>query len=101
MIEVLDHLHNEIEFSHLDLKLENFMIDEESKKVMLIDFGMSEEASSLGKGTKGTPIYMPPEIARHNADPKFEARGDQADMWCMGVILFTLAFLKMPFYEDR
>ena len=101
MADIIHHLHSEISFCHLDLKLENFMIDKETNKVMLIDFGMAEDVATLGKGLKGTPAYMPPEVAQHNDGQVISARGDKADMWCLGMILFSLAFLKMPFREDK
>jgi serine/threonine protein kinase len=72
---------------HRDLKLQNILLTEKSENatLKLADFGLAkkyESAEALFETTVGTPIYMAPEIQRH------EAYTDQADLWSVGVILF-------------
>ena len=82
---------------HRDLKLENILIDRQSKQIKLIDFGFSTEVISM-KETRlpfvcGTPIYMSPEVAQ-----KKDHLGGPADIWALGVVLFILLTGKMPFH---
>ena len=53
--------------AHRDLKLENILIDRDTKQTKLIDFGFSIDVDDI-KVTKlthycGTPHYMSPELA--------------------------------------
>ena len=82
---------------HRDLKLENILIDRESKETKIIDFGFSVNVKDAYE-TKlpfscGTPCYMSPELAQ-----KKEHLGGPVDIWALGVILFILLSGKMPFY---
>ena len=100
ILNALHHLHSVVGHAHLDLKFENFVIDEDTKALKLIDFGNSEEVDTLGETMKGTINYTPPEVAKHNKGISSGARGDKADMWSLGILLFALAFKAMPFKED-
>lgn len=78
---------------HRDIKLENIIIDDELN-LKLIDFGFASLASK-GKLLNffcGTPSYMPPEIVQ-----KKEYIGFNADIWCLGILLYTLLCGSFPF----
>lgn len=82
---------------HRDLKLENILIDRESKQTKLIDFGFSIKVKNAQE-TKlqymcGTPTFMSPELAQ-----KKDHLGAPADIWALGVILYILLTGKMPFH---
>ena len=52
---------------HRDLKLENILLDRESKQTKLIDFGFAIKVKNAYESRLpfacGTPIYMSPEMA--------------------------------------
>lgn len=80
--------------THRDIKLENVLLDETKNIVKLIDFGFSTWIPN-DKKIKifwGTPSYMAPEIVS-----KQEFWGPPADIWALGVLLYTLLWGKFPF----
>lgn len=91
--------------SHRDLKAENILItpiasgDSNSHsleyKVTLIDFGFArqvEPTTPLLDDNCGSPQYSSPEVIMCQPyDPRL------ADIWSLGVILFTLATGELPF----
>jgi serine/threonine-protein kinase len=79
---------------HRDLKLENVMLldgPNERDHVKILDFGLArrvlEESRATATGLiAGTPRYLPPEVAYHNAEP-----APPQDMYALGVVLGELA----------
>jgi len=61
----VDYLHSK-NIYHRDIKLENIIINQENKKLKLIDYGFSicAESNKLLNYLCGTPSYMPPEIVQ-------------------------------------
>ena len=89
-IDRIQKVHEE-RIIHRDIKPDNVMITVEDD-VRLIDFGLSK-ASKSGKQLKtvaGTPFYMAPEVLDG-------AYSKQADIWSLGVILYTLVSGYLPF----
>lgn len=78
---------------HRDIKLENIIIDE-FLFLKLIDFGFAAVISKtkLQNFFCGTPSYMPPEIVQ-----KRDYIGFNADIWCLGILLYTLLCGAFPF----
>lgn len=79
--------------THRDIKLENILMDE-NDNVKLIDFGFSTCIPNEKKIKLfcGTPSYMAPEIVR-----KTEYCGPPADIWALGVLLFTILSGQFPY----
>eukprot|EP01116_Phalansterium_solitarium_P021642 TRINITY_DN680_c0_g1_i2.p1 TRINITY_DN680_c0_g1~~TRINITY_DN680_c0_g1_i2.p1 ORF type:complete len:277 (-),score=90.88 TRINITY_DN680_c0_g1_i2:544-1374(-) len=79
--------------SHLDLKLENIMMDNDNSPV-LIDFGFAEEVEAGEKLTcaRGSFNYISPEIV---AQLPFEP--EKADVWSLGCILYAMTTGLLPF----
>lgn len=88
----INYLHSENVF-HRDIKLENIIIND-SQDIKIIDFGFGtcNPKSKLLNFFCGTPSYMPPEIIQ-----KKDYLGSSADIWSIGILLFTLLCGVFPF----
>ena len=59
------------------------------------DFGVAkclQHTTSMARTQTGTPYYLSPEIFND------EAYSSASDMWSLGVVLYELATLKLPFH---
>jgi serine/threonine-protein kinase len=84
--DVLDYLHNrQPPIVYRDLKPANIMIDGNSGRIMLIDFGIARWVNKEEKGVTavGTMGYAPPELFSGNV----EAR---SDIYSLGSTMFHL-----------
>ncbi len=85
--EVLDYLHNQPSaIVYRDLKPSNIMIDGNSDRVMLIDFGIARSISQKeekGVTAVGTMGYAPPELFSGNVEPR-------SDIYSLGSTMFHL-----------
>ena len=79
---------------HRDLKLENFIFENESDEsdLKLIDFGLSQYTKpyEILRAQVGTPYYVAPEVLTGSY-------GISCDIWSIGVIAFMLLFGVPPF----
>ncbi|KAL8837861.1 MAG: hypothetical protein Q9170_002379 [Blastenia crenularia] len=78
---------------HRDLKPENILLDR-NNNIKIVDFGMAvlQPANRSLKTSCGSPHYAPPEVIR-----AVGYRGDRADIWSCGVILFAMLAGRLPF----
>ena len=92
MIEGIRYCHNRC-ITHRDIKLENLLLDDQ-KNIKIIDFGFSTCIPNDRKVKIfcGTPSYMAPEIVN-----KTEYFGPPADVWALGVLLFTMLCGCFPY----
>lgn len=84
--DVLDYLHNrQPPIVYRDLKPSNIMIDGNSGRVMLIDFGIARWVNKEEKGVTavGTMGYAPPELFSGNVEPR-------SDIYSLGSTMFHL-----------
>ncbi len=84
--DVLEYLHNhEPSIVYRDLKPANVMIDGNSGRVMLIDFGIARWVNKEEKGVTavGTMGYAPPELFSGNVEPR-------SDIYSLGSTMFHL-----------
>src|SRR4029453_1705183 len=84
--DVLDYLHSRPKpIIYRDLKPANLMIDGNSGRVMLIDFGIARWVSQQEKGVTavGTMGYAPPELFSGRVQPA-------SDIYSLGATMFHL-----------
>lgn len=84
--DVLDYLHNrQPPIVYRDLKPSNIMIDGNSGRIMLIDFGIARWVNKEEKGVTavGTMGYAPPELFSGNVEPR-------SDIYSLGSTMFHL-----------
>ena len=81
---------------HRDIKPANLWLEAPTGRVKILDFGLARAAStSIGLteigDVLGTPSYMAPEQARG------EAVDGRCDLFSLGVVLYLLCTLQLPF----
>lgn len=84
--DVLDYLHNrQPPIVYRDLKPSNIMIDGNTGRAMLIDFGIARWINKEEKGVTavGTMGYAPPELFSGNVEPR-------SDIYSLGSTMFHL-----------
>ena len=107
----LAHMHAK-GVQHRDIKVENILLDTESKAFRLCDFGSANKgiadhatmsANELDDAIETyerftTMMYRPPEMI----DRFLQFRVDtQADVWMFGCVAFSLAFGFHPFQDAQ
>ena len=95
LIETLSYLHRQ-DIVHRDIKPENILYDSLTRKIKLIDFGISKRFIKRGSlidmwTITGTLYYRAPEM--------FEGDGyrEPVDVWAAGIFLYKLVTGKTPF----
>lgn len=96
LVDALECIH-EAGVCHLDIKPDNILLDE-NYCVKLADFGLALETSGRTglKETAGTPPYFSPEM---HLNLKYS--GFQADLFALGVTLFSMVVGTLPFGEAK
>ena len=69
---------------HLDLKVDNILLDDKYNP-KICDFGLGSDDSGILVGYRGTKEYMPPQILEHK-----QYTGIKADIFCLGSLLFII-----------
>ena len=84
---------------HYDIKLENIMLDE-NFNAKIIDFGLSGSKTILSSDVKGTLGYIAPEFCK-DTKSKIQLKGEKADVFALGVVLFSMYFGFIPFESTK
>lgn len=96
ILKGVEYLHD-LHIAHLDLKLENVIVNVDSGVAKIIDFDHAREFKVDNQYVflnlkYGTPSYSPPEL--YNRFINY--RGDALDVWCCGLILYIFLFDNLP-----
>jgi serine/threonine protein kinase len=97
ILDVVAYLHSQ-RVAHRDLKLDNILMDNKTRRIKLIDFGFSRMggAGELFRTRCGSLYYSAPEVI---AGQVYD--GMAADMWSCGVILYCLVVGSFPWRSAR
>lgn len=96
MMCAMEYCHS-FNICHRDLKPENILLSELGD-VKIIDFGMAalHQNDQKLRTSCGSPHYAAPELLKSKT-----YRGDKADIWSMGVILFAMLAQRLPFDDPH
>lgn len=105
LVTIVKDVHNRAVIHH-DIKCENIMIMESQKKVLLIDFGLSEVIEDIKSPycicSAGSIEYMIPEkICYGPKDKRKPYNGFHSDLYSIGVVLFCLVFGRFPYSREE
>lgn len=91
----VEYIHS-LDIAHLDIKDENFLIDDDLN-VIMIDFGSSRYCKQGPfKEYLGTSMYEPPELISNTL-----YTGKEQDMWQIGVLFYIILFRVDPFQSQK
>lgn len=95
LLQAVKHCHKN-GVLHRDLKCENILLDE-GNNVRITDFGFAKyyNKSDLCKTFCGSAAYAAYEILKG-----IPYDGEKADVWSMGVVLYTMVTGRMPFDDS-
>merc|ERR1719282_367817 len=86
---------------HRDIKDENILVDMNTMKTKLIDFGSGcffnkSEENKIFNEFRGTRVYSPPEWIQEG-----EYTADSLTTWSLGILLYDMLCGDIPYTNDR
>lgn len=98
MVEAVAHCHEVGKVCHRDIKLENYLLDRTQNRPVLIDFGFASPIPTDGifRDFPGSPDYACPDILMGRPYD-----GVSADVYALGVMLYTMLYYRYPFHAEN
>ena len=98
IISGIEYLHK-IKYVHRDIKPENILVNEETKELKIVDFGLSNIFKNPNKNflssACGSPSYAAPEMLNGE---KYKA--PPVDIWSSGIVLYAMLCGYLPFEDE-
>ncbi|CAG8526133.1 10758_t:CDS:10 [Cetraspora pellucida] len=97
LLDACEYMHRHFVI-HRDLKLANLFLSKDMK-IKIGDFGLAAQLEREGDRKKticGTPNYIAPEVLFDQV----KGHSFEADVWSLGVIMYTLLFGRPPFQTE-
>ena len=98
IISGIEYLHK-LKIAHRDIKAENILIEQNSKTIKIVDFGLSNTYDDKEEGLLstacGSPCYAAPEMLEGKL-----YKGGKVDIWSAGVVLFAMLCGYLPFEDE-
>ena len=91
---LLSEAHSSHSIVHRDLKLENVMIEANTERPVLIDFGLAVRYESLLRARCGSEEYAAPEIIIGKP-----YHGERVNVWSFGIVMYACLYGHLPFYK--
>lgn len=98
ILEAIAYCHDEKNICHRDLKVENFLLlnDSDDAPVKIIDFGLSRfNDDNVMNSRVGTVYYVAPEVITS------DDYSNKCDIWSIGVIAYVLLCGFPPFHAEN
>jgi serine/threonine-protein kinase len=81
--------------AHRDVKPANVVIEEDTGRPVLVDFGLASAGENVAEFVEGTPAYMAPEQLVEGGLMTL-----QSDVYALGITAFELLTGTLPFLAD-
>ena len=98
IISGIEYLHK-LKIAHRDIKAENILIEQNTKTIKIVDFGLSNTYDDKEEGMLstacGSPCYAAPEMLEGKL-----YKGGKVDIWSAGVVLFAMICGYLPFEDE-
>ena len=98
IVSGIEYLHK-LKIAHRDIKSENIIIEQNTKLIKIIDFGLSntygDKDEEMLRSSCGSPLYAAPEMVKGDI-----YKGSTVDIWSMGVVLYYMICGCFPFQEE-
>ena len=98
IVSGIEYLHK-LKIAHRDIKSENLIIEQNTKLIKIIDFGLSnsygDKDEEILRSSCGSPLYAAPEMLKGEY-----YKGSTVDIWSIGVVLFFMICGYLPFQDE-